>query len=831
MQKIDKFNSMDNVIFGWKDLTNKSMLIFIIVGLILMITIISTHAIILDQYTECINNLCQSTIGISRFYYDGNIWKPYNQAVLMKYANNEIQINWKNNYIYLIPEIKDKTDKKLNENFTTTISDNNYYYKWGHKLKKSKDSAKFKYSIISNLECDVNKNNINCGDQLISFDDLITSGFNISLDKTKLEINIENIAENSDIYLDPVLIFNGSAIIEDAYVLNTTPSLNTINDTTLYFGIMGGEADYTYINFNISSLILSNITILDAELYSKDSGSTSFGYYLHEVYSNNFDFNLLNWTNQPCGINESYSNPFLNATYCNNTGYSSTLKTLNTTIYQTWNLTTMFNKDLGHNNITFMVRGNNTLTGRRTAKSSESTVVTGIPYLNITYLYFGTLANLTVTALQSNGTAISSFGVNISNSSWSAYSQTSSGSVIFVNLTGNNTYNITINATNYITNWGLKQLENISNLFNLTLLYAGRANISIYNEYNNSLLNGTNVTLLFISPNGSIAYNITTSNGSSYITLGTDFWEIRYSSSNYYPRSYFVNLTSDTDIRLYLLNRTYSNLIYFVVKDNYGNTIENSYVVVYKRFMPENIYRIVDFQKTDYSGRGSSYLNKCDTQTYCSYYRFGVYYPLGNLKLLTETDYKVIDDTINFRIDTIGDILASYKLVDNLYYSLTYANATPVDGVFSLTYADFDNIIENICLNITQRGSINDNLICSSCSSAASGVISCNVNQSGILIADVYLYSNTQYSDYKIDTLVKDFSDRFNTFGATGLFLGFVIIAFLVLLGSFHPQISLLMLIFGLILTYFLGFIWLSYTTLVGIIVMILIYLFIQKDG
>lgn len=603
----------------------------------------------------------------------------------------------------------------------------------------------------------------------------------------------------------------------DTYTDKFNPNTNYATSSYIYveFQKNGSPTNesytkYSFLGFNLSEYLPPDANISSCELYLKYDPTVHRSTMSLYLINNSFDYSNVTFNNMPATttyidlLEDTEADnwiKFEDGTYC--------------ALYKNSTLHYRVNKFSEG-----LASPNNYTTKFYSMDYSNSNYY---PYLSVAYTTTnGT--DLTVYAYNLSETPISNFNVTISIGNYTETFNTTTGVLTISDLT-HGYYNISILSTDLITQTSTVYLINSTQTLNYTMNKLGQATLTFYDETINQILNNTNITINIIS--SSTSQNYSTSTGSLSLVLDAGFNEIRYWSDNHYINTYYLNIdeSSATSLRLYLINKSESNLITMTIEDVYGDSLENAYITVYKKFIPENTYRIVRMDKTGYAGQtGLLYLNKYD-----SWYKFLVEYPFGTQRKLTN-EYIITDNELSITVNILGDILESYRIIDNVAINLSFISTDNTTGYFRLSYIDTNNIVDESCLKVKKSGSISEITVCNTCISGTSGEIFCGINKTGLYFASAIIESNTNFSTYVLDVISVDFDEKFNIYGSTGMFLAFIIILALIMFGFFHPQVAIVMGIFGLLMVYFTGLFYGSLTTIVGIVILGGIILYSQQE-
>ena len=428
---------------------------------------------------------------------------------------------------------------------------------------------------------------------------------------------------------------------------------------------------------------------------------------------------------------------------------------------------------------------------------------------------------LNITAITYGSVDIDIFNITITNDTYSETLSTTDGYIEIGLING--TYNLSINANNYELKYTNIIIENVSQVYEFQLYTTNSLSISIYDEETLALITTNNITLDFIS--SVFSSNYSTSNGTLYIDLlSPTLYTLRYKSlPTYSERFYYFNLLdrTHTNLNLYLLNN--SDNITLVIYDENANFIENAYIEVLKYNIITNSYELKEIVTTNFEGE-ANFLGELFTE----FYKFNVEYPFGNLKETTTPAY-LTDTTLNINIILNQGINDDYSTVEGVTYALIFNEVT---NNFKFNYNDATNIAEYGCLYIYSVGYIGNVLYNSTCLSGASGEILLNVvNTSGVTyLAKGYVSISNQ--EYFIGELFKNFNEFLEENKNLRMFLIALLTLIFAFLGSSNIVIALALTPLPLFFGAISGFINISYTVVIPIILgsITLIYLVGRKS-
>lgn len=341
------------------------------------------------------------------------------------------------------------------------------------------------------------------------------------------------------------------------------------------------------------------------------------------------------------------------------------------------------------------------------------------------------IANLTpytaiyASSLVGGNISISSFSLNVTNSSGTTTLSTTNG-VIFVPLFNstwnftlfdafNSTYNFTSDNTSLTGNPYLQEYR--------FYLYASNTfNIIFRDELNNSIIytpsgNSSLIQVEFIGD--AFSYNFTANGTLTAELLIPQDYVIRYQKDGYGRlRQYFVTLTNQTvqNLTLYMLLDSESEDLTVTVYEQTTLVRVPGSVVYLQRFnVSTNSYSTVAMYETDVAG--NAYF---DVQRNDELYKFQVDYPWGTSKFVSEAFY-IESSEINLYISTISGFTEGFFEQSGIQGTITYSSSP---NTFTLSYSDPSSTATQYCFSIKQWNRYAKEILNQSCSSSASGSIS-----------------------------------------------------------------------------------------------------------
>jgi len=299
-----------------------------------------------------------------------------------------------------------------------------------------------------------------------------------------------------------------------------------------------------------------------------------------------------------------------------------------------------------------------------------------------------------------------------------------------------------------------------------------------------------------------------------------------YEANNYTDRSYYLSteISQDKkDVYLYLLSQDDSSEVVFKIKDEADNPIEGAIVKILRFYVGENAYKTVAQLKTDYEGKGITYLKAND-----------IYY-----KYIVEKDGEVLKETnptliicpegyvcppyyITLKIITTE--ASVWDKLENIAYSCEFNNET---NVLRCTVTDTQNIVKTAYLKVEEKKAISWETVCNVSADSSGSTLVCEL---GNTTNKLYWYwlgvklttdeTATLYQDYL------NFQSSLFAWGVSGLVIALVIILTMFFIGIWNPSVAIILGTVGTAISWLLGLLPITYAGLVGLVVVagILIY-------
>lgn len=299
--------------------------------------------------------------------------------------------------------------------------------------------------------------------------------------------------------------------------------------------------------------------------------------------------------------------------------------------------------------------------------------------------------------------------------------------------------------------------------------------------------------------------------------------DMEYKSTNHSPRTYyFVNasLTNDTRyIDLYLLNEDDSVKFSIIVLRGY-EVISSAYVTISKKVVGENVWLTIGKRKTDSLGTFIEYFD-LDKM-----YMFSVsknQQLIGVSERASQCTEAPCEMVLQFE-DVDTDMWEGYYDVyaTNIAYTLSY-NST--SNVFTYTYVDLTGLAQYARLQVNQiKYNETGFTVCNESLYSATGTLECNVSSyTGQFSARAYISRSPEKLVDILNAVVNVLKD---ILGGEGILLSALLIFTVAAAGLWNPVAGVVLATLAFLASIWLGFVTLSYTSLiliiiVGIIIMI----------
>lgn len=301
--------------------------------------------------------------------------------------------------------------------------------------------------------------------------------------------------------------------------------------------------------------------------------------------------------------------------------------------------------------------------------------------------------------------------------------------------------------------------------------------------------------------------------GDFYVESTQTYYNDQYATRNYF----LLNETFDSailnNVTLYMLNASDSNNIIATVTDSDNLPLSDHYVEVLRYYEDENVFRTIEISRTDVNGEALMHLAAlAGTEPF---YQLIIKDQNGEVLKVTNPA-KIVQSSINIQVDTIDSFIQILDQVNSISRSLTFNNATRTATFF---YSDPNNIVQEGTIRATKYTVRGTEIICESTVSSPSSTLFCNIgNSTGEIIIQGLV---TRYDGQKEPLADYSLSTPNNPYGKYGLLIFFIEFMTIGGVGLWHPVAAIIYGGIVIIANVVMGFIPLSYTAIVMILIMI----------
>ena len=469
-----------------------------------------------------------------------------------------------------------------------------------------------------------------------------------------------------------------------------------------------------------------------------------------------------------------------------------------------------------------------------TYETSTENFILNVTYNTSSYISSSALLNYNGTNYSSTGTTI---GVNTI--------FTTQLDIPLISTIQNKSFNWAVtlydgsSSTLYPTSYRLQEIDLIW-LAECNATYTTKSlNFSVYDEGNLSLVKDFSFdgTFNYWLGNGNAYKNLSMSKNSINSTELCLFpnqtmninANIEYDKTGYTKRSYFFNDYQINNtlqyIDLFLLFSEDSTTFIQEVLEN-QEPIEGAYIYTYRYYPGTDSWGLTQVTQTDSDGKTSAFYEVETTN-----YKHTIV--VDGVERLVETEgRKILPEstpyTITFNLGT--PVETPYKVYDdelNLTKNLSYSNNT---YLATYTYTDSNTTNSGGRLYVYKENyAIGNELICNTTSALSSSTITCNLTDySGQFVATGYITRNS------VETVVDQI--RFSkgtgreTFGMTGVILGWFIILTAGMVFLINPILGIIAIDMAVIFVNVIGFVSFGATFLFGIIIVSILIAWIMKN-
>jgi len=302
--------------------------------------------------------------------------------------------------------------------------------------------------------------------------------------------------------------------------------------------------------------------------------------------------------------------------------------------------------------------------------------------------------------------------------------------------------------------------------------------------------------------------------------------KIQYEKSNFVKRSYYLinsSITNTTnDLRLYLLNSTFSTSFIISIINNVQIPITDAYIYIQRYYPGTGIFNTVEMARTDSSGNTIGHF-EAETEDY---------------KVIVFKDGQVLYESNMAKVfcgetpctltyQTAAGIPGIWKDIGNLTNLVWDLSYNEITKIWTYTYVDTSGTTNYgrlwVYTNIGRRRTT----ICNTTSNAPAATLTCDVTgYNGTITAEAYISRSPEVLVW-LESIVESLTKLI--FGMEGLFWATLILLVIGLVGLWSVAVGIIMMIAGIIAIGFLQIASFGMTTIMGIIIIGLILLWEMK--
>lgn len=288
--------------------------------------------------------------------------------------------------------------------------------------------------------------------------------------------------------------------------------------------------------------------------------------------------------------------------------------------------------------------------------------------------------------------------------------------------------------------------------------------------------------------------------------------QFEYSASGYVTETYYLvnqsmNNVSQT-IDLYLT--TSASTVTFTVTDPNDDPVQNAYVHILRYELTTNSFHTTEIIKTDTNGQALGNINLINT-----WYKFFVY--LNGVLVLEESPSKLVTTTKNFRINTGTDFFSTLDHVEGSSCALSYNNNTRTS---TLVFSNSGGTSQQYCVDVKTLSGAGQTLVNTTCLTSASGsinVVNSPVNKSIIISSYVVLSGTNHVCGTPLSI---SYNKDFETYGESGLFAVIFLQIAILMIFLWSPVAAIVGLLVVTIGSVILGVAYLSWASIISLIIM-----------
>jgi len=278
-----------------------------------------------------------------------------------------------------------------------------------------------------------------------------------------------------------------------------------------------------------------------------------------------------------------------------------------------------------------------------------------------------------------------------------------------------------------------------------------------------------------------------------------------YTKRNYYLLNEELD-NQTTEVNLYMLKNSEGSSISFKVLDNDLRGLSNHIVRVERNFPSQEETRVVSMLKTDNQGQGKTFLNPGEQYIYTVFNSEGELVdqigPQGITNLQTTLEVK----------DEVPEALSN-QVNDVRFTDIQEKNQSVV-----VNYVSDTEKLNNITLTAREENTFSTNLLDTDSSDNLQGQLKVSGFNSSEQQVNYVLEGTFGGETVSLET--GSFGTVDKGYGDTGIFMSLLMFVALTVTGLWRPSASIGLGVVGLFLMYFIGFISISQTALISVVVL-----------
>jgi len=330
------------------------------------------------------------------------------------------------------------------------------------------------------------------------------------------------------------------------------------------------------------------------------------------------------------------------------------------------------------------------------------------------------------------------------------------------------------------------------------------------------------------------SYTNLTANQSQYKFCIFPVWQniynnmdLEYEAVGYSPRTWYFsnaslsNVTNEIDLNLL----TTDDSIKFFFEVRQGTTpFINAIVTISKYFIGEGVYKTIGIRESDDVGEFVEYLD-LDKKYRFSIVKDGISY--GTIIKVANCEEAPCEITLQLETAEVDLWQGFYDtFAQNIAYSLVF-NSTSKNVTF--TFNDLTGLAQYFRLEVyeisyNQTGAV----VCNKTLYTTAGTLTCDLSAytSGDFIANAYVSRSPENFVNYILIAIQAIAD---ILGMTGIFVAFIIIVTVGLVGAWNPAVGVALVAFSVFMMRILGFAAFGYTTIILIFIIAIILIMKMK--